>query len=260
MGNDLEERPTGMTPPPPTRRCQQQARWTAQLRQYLYGLAGLESARRVLEVGCGSGAVLADFAGWNGQVLGVDLDRPALVESRGQAGFARLQQADAEALPYAAHCFDLSLCHFLLLWVANPVATLQEMRRVTRAGGAVLALAEPDYGGRVDYPPPLDEMGRRQAQGLARQGADPLAGRKLSGWLYEAGLVDIQVGVLGGWWAEPPEEAEQALEWQTLQHDLDGLASASELENWRKIDATAWKTGQRVLYVPTFYGWGRVPG
>jgi cyclopropane fatty-acyl-phospholipid synthase-like methyltransferase len=37
----------------------QQARWTRPLREYLYGKAGVDSARRVLEVGCGTGALLA---------------------------------------------------------------------------------------------------------------------------------------------------------------------------------------------------------
>ena len=39
-----------------------QARWTRELRHYLYKRAGLEAARRVLEVGCGSGVVLGELA------------------------------------------------------------------------------------------------------------------------------------------------------------------------------------------------------
>jgi ubiquinone/menaquinone biosynthesis C-methylase UbiE len=37
----------------------QQAGWTRDLRTYLFAQAGIERARRVLEVGCGTGAVLA---------------------------------------------------------------------------------------------------------------------------------------------------------------------------------------------------------
>ncbi|PIV25986.1 MAG: SAM-dependent methyltransferase, partial [Anaerolineae bacterium CG03_land_8_20_14_0_80_58_20] len=37
-------------------RYTQQARWTRDLRAYLFDKAGLRDARRVLEVGCGTGA------------------------------------------------------------------------------------------------------------------------------------------------------------------------------------------------------------
>ena len=39
----------------------QQARWTNQLRHYLYRKAGLRDGQQILEVGCGTGAVLGDF-------------------------------------------------------------------------------------------------------------------------------------------------------------------------------------------------------
>jgi len=43
-------------------RFTQQATWTRQLRSYLYSQAGLKSNCRVLEVGCGTGALAADFS------------------------------------------------------------------------------------------------------------------------------------------------------------------------------------------------------
>ena len=41
------------------KRFVQQAGWTSELRNYLFKRAGLPAARRVLEVGCGSGAILS---------------------------------------------------------------------------------------------------------------------------------------------------------------------------------------------------------
>ena len=78
------------------------------------------------------------------------------------------------------------------------------MRRVVQPGGWVAALAEPDYGGRIDYPDALAALGWKQAAAVHAQGADIYAGRKLAGWLGQAGLKDIQVGLLGGQWGAPP--------------------------------------------------------
>jgi len=74
------------------------------------------------------------------------------------------------------------------------------MRRVVKPGGWVVALAEPDYGGRIDYPDQLSALGWKQASALSAQGADTNAGRKLAGWLAETGLKGIQTGLLGGQW------------------------------------------------------------
>jgi SAM-dependent methyltransferase len=62
-------------------------------------------------------------------------------------------QADRHTLPFQP-VFDVTFCHFLLLWVSNPEKVVAEMGRVTRPGGSV-RLAEPDYGGRIDYPESL---------------------------------------------------------------------------------------------------------
>ena len=64
----------------------------------------------------------------------------------------------------------------------------------------MLACAEPDYGGRIDYPDELSEIGRLQMMSLARQGANPQVGRKLKAILREAGIREVEVGILGGQW------------------------------------------------------------
>lgn len=240
------------------KRFVQQARWTAQVREYGFGRAGLASARRVLEVGCGSGALLGEVTTGGRLVCGLDID-PAFLRLAGEAApKARRVQGDGHTLPFAAGSFDLTFCHFVLLWVADPAAVLAEMRRVTRSGGAVLALAEPDYGGRIDYPELLAVLGRWQAEALARQGAEPAMGRRLAGLLHAAGLREVETGVLGGQWSGRPAAADREAEWAVLESDLHGLAPASALADLRRVDAAAWERGDRVLFVPTFYGWGVV--
>lgn len=239
-------------------RYQQQARWTETLRAYLFDKAGLAAAGRILELGCGTGALLENLPVKPGAAIhGADWNLSAVMEASNHAPGASLLCADGHFLPYPDSAFDLAFCHYLLLWVKDPGQVLAEMRRVTRVGGAVLALAEPDYGGRIDYPPALEQLGRWQAESLLRQGADPQMGRKLAGLFAGAGLRQVETGILGGEWRESTL-MERNLEWDVLQADLAGHLPAQDIEKMRNLEETAWRTGQRVLFVPTFFAWGRV--
>ncbi len=239
-------------------RYQQQARWTKNLRAYLFEKAGLAAAGRILELGCGTGALLEDLPVKPGAAVhGADWNLPAVTEAFIHAPTISPLCADGHHLPYPNAAFDLVFCHFLLLWVKDPAQVLREMRRITRPGGAVLALAEPDYGGRIDSPPPLEELGRWQTASLRRQSADPEIGRKLAGLFTEANLQEIETGILGGEW-RISSPGEQNLEWQVLQTDLAGTITEQDIQKMKKLDEAAWQTGQRVLFVPTFFAWGRV--
>jgi SAM-dependent methyltransferase len=172
----------------------------------------------------------------------------------------RLTQGNAYYLPFPEHTFDICFCHFLLLWLTNPDLALIEMRRVTRSGGAVIAFAEPDYGGRIDFPEELSILGQWQTQSLKRQKADPLIGRKLRSLFFNAGLVEIETGVLGGEWKGIPAKSEQENELEILRSDLDGeLEKLIRLDRLVDLDNKAWEQEYRILYIPTFYAWGRVP-
>jgi SAM-dependent methyltransferase len=170
-------------------------------------------------------------------------------------------QGDAHSLPFPSKSFDIALCHFLLLWVENPFRVLAEMCRLVHPGGTVLAMAEPDYGARVDYPDPLVRLGEYQRQSLRLQGADPFIGRKLAGYFHQAGLVEIECGILGGQWNAPLAREEWESEWKVMESDLQHLAGTdADLEALKNLDWNAWLRGERILYVPTFYAWGRVSG
>lgn len=238
----------------------QQAGWTENLRRYLYNLVGLSAGSAVLEVGCGTGALLPELAAISSnQAYAIDINRSFLTLANQSAPGVHLNQADTHRLPYINGIFDISLCHFLLLWVRNPILVLTEMTRVTRPGGSVLIMAEPDYGARIDYPPSLVALGKWQATALRRQGADPQIGRKITSLMTQAGLELVETGVMGGQWHYPPNWQEWNLEWSVLMSDLQGTSSSDQLSKLQKIDRHAWETNQRILYVPTFYSWGRVP-
>ncbi|MBU0511703.1 MAG: methyltransferase domain-containing protein [Chloroflexi bacterium] len=265
----MSTRTTPLTPQDWHTRFMQQARWTRDLRAYLYPRAGLGNARRVLDVGCGTGAIPGELAEQVPLLHGLDIDRAHLRLAMGNAPGAILTLGDAHNLPYPDDIFDITLCHFALLWMNDPARVLREMARVTCPGGAVLALAEPDYGGRVDYPLELVQLGEWQTESLRRQGADPLMGRRLAGLFHGAGLQNVETGALGGQWIGTPDWEAWESEWAVLESDLDETCQVSghpfQSESLKKtwqllkaLDKSAWQSGQRVLFVPTFYAWGRV--
>ena len=179
------------------RRFLQQAVWTRDLRVYLFERAGLTRAQRVLEVGCGTGAILSDLS-TPAAIHGLDLDPVRLDEAQTHVPAAALVCGNALALPYPSGAFDITFCHYLLLWVRDPLLALLEMKRVTRPGGSLLVLAEPDYDSRVDKPYPLARLGRWQAESLRRQGADPGLGSHLAGLFHQAGIRPIETGTMQG--------------------------------------------------------------
>jgi SAM-dependent methyltransferase len=243
-------------------RYTQQANWTGDLRHYLFEKAELARARRALEVGCGTGAILAGLKG-QPDFHGLDIDPAALAQCRVHAPGALLTRGDALSLPYRAGAFDVIFCHFLLLWVRDPLRALLEMKRVTRPGGHVLVLAEPDYTARVDQPEALAPLGRWQTESLRRRGADPSLGGRLGDLFSLAGIEIVETGPIQG--AEratspegDPSPAERQLEWAVLESDLAGSVSSEDLQKMKSLDEEAWARGDRRLQVPTYFAWGKI--
>jgi SAM-dependent methyltransferase len=241
-----------------------QAGWTRPTRTWLYQQVGMARSGLVLEVGCGTGVIVRELARLGTSLaVGLDLDLAALSFAREQgqeSGEARgvvYVQGDACELPFPDSVFDVVVCHYLLLWLVDPAQGVREMARVIRPAGHVLACAEPDYGGRVDYPPEMASLGRCQAEALRGQGADPEIGRRL-GELFVAAGLRTTVGVMAGRWDLPASPgAGFEAEWTMRERDLAGLLSPEELGHLRSIDGQALEEGRRILFVPTFYAWGR---
>jgi SAM-dependent methyltransferase len=232
-----------------------QAAWTQATRSQLYRRANLLRAQRVLDVGCGTGAITAELARRSrGEVTGIDLD-PAMVEhARQYAPDARFELGDALDLSFPDETFDVVCCHFLLLWVKDPERAVREMARVAREGGSVLICAEPDYGARVDWPAlPLAEW---QAEGLRRQGADPTIGRKLRALLTAAGL-RFDVGVLSSLWDPKALQENFEAEWAWIAHDVGAFVPEADLARARAQAQAAVEAGTRLVYLPLFYALAR---
>lgn len=230
----------------------QQAGWTHDLREYLLARAGADQAARILEVGCGTGAVLQSLR--RGAALhGLDRDRSSLTECKLHAAEAILACGDARALPYPDRYFDIAYCHFLLLWVDDPVQAVREMARVSRV---VIAIAEPDYRHRVDEPRGLRLLGEWQTWSLQRRGADPYLGGRLADIFDQAGIQVVEAGpIQGGEVLRSVEDWES--EWDVLTADLQNLVLDEEIHKMKLLDLEARKKNIRILQVPTYFAWGK---
>lgn len=235
-----------------------QAEWTRELRLYLFQRSGWDHAHRVLEVGCGTGAVLSSMPTVGAQVHGLDLDRASLAESRIHARSAHLTRGDALALPYRRGAFNITFCHFLLMWVKDPLLVLQEMKRVTTDHGYVIAFAEPDYEAREDRPASLAWLGRRQNDALRRRGAALSLGAELASLFRRAGISIRESGAIRRSESGALSAEDWASEWETLKADLEGEVSIAELNRLQGLDQDALLTERRVLQVPTYFVWGQV--
>ena len=241
------------------RLLQRQEAATRHLRRPLYGRAGLAHAARVLDVGCGSGAVTADLArATPGQVVGVDLD-PRLLRRAHQGGLTVLR-GDGARLPVPDGAFDVAACNLVLLWARDPAGVVAEMARAVRPGGTVLVAMEPDYGGKVHWPEnPLIDLVFR-GDGVRRRGGDPHAGRKLRAHMQAAGL-RAEVGILN------PELPTTEQDLATFQRErglyrrllAEAGFGAAAIDGWEREYLEALSAGVQLSYLPLFYAIGRKP-
>lgn len=238
----------------------QQSTWTAAIRDHLFRKIKLSASDALLEVGSGTGAVLSQLADQRAnRLFGVDLLLPPLRYAQEINKDFQLVQADGFHLPFSQDSFAVSYCHYLLLWVTDPAEILAEMRRVTRPGGCLIALAEPDHNARIDYPPPLDMLGKKQTHALGAQGADTAIGRKLRSLFHHAGLQEVETGILSAAWSGSPSQSMDPTEWDMIRADLADQFTAAQLSDLEEKDREACASGERVLFIPTFYAAGIVP-
>ena len=239
-------------------RYQIQAQWTRALRYYFFDLLKSHHQKRILDIGCGTGVLLPDLQNLSpAEIFGGDIDLEHLEMAKDKSPESHLLGADVHHLPFKAGSFDLVLCHYFLMWTGNPTSALNEMRRVTADDGYVVAFAEPDYGGRIDHPPEFIKIRDLQIAGLLRAGADPRMGRELKSLFSAGGFTEITCGVYEGSWQGEPSPDEIESEWQVLEEDLAGQLSAAEIAALKKYEMGVRKKGARLIYVPTFYCWGK---
>ena len=232
----------------------EQARWTEQAQLLLFDSTSLNSQSNILEVGCGTGALISSL--YNicpANYTGVDFQYDLLKTVHHQFS---LTCSDAFDLPFRTDYFDSAVCHYLLLWVSNPEAVLSEMLRVIHPGGTIAILAEPDYSSRIDFPDELSKIGSIQRESLIQQGANPDIGRHVADFLVRVDCTDVSWGILGAFQKKPSSAEEFLPELEILRSDLKGLLDEKDIERAIKQEIEYRLPNRRIQFIPTFFALG----
>jgi SAM-dependent methyltransferase len=123
-------------------------RYSRRLAPTFADFAGIGPAGRVVDVGCGAGALTGELAARLGSASVAAADpSEALVEAcRARIPDADVRLAPAEALPWADASFDAALAQLVVNFMADAHAGVAEMRRVVVEDGVVGACTW-EYGG-----------------------------------------------------------------------------------------------------------------
>jgi len=125
-------------------------RYSVGLAALMAELAAVQAGQRVLDVGCGPGALTGELVArlGPGAVAAVDPSPKFVTAAQERNPGVDVQVAAAEELPFRDHDFDAALAQLVVHFMADPVAGLREMGRVTRQGGAVAACVWDHAGGQ----------------------------------------------------------------------------------------------------------------
>lgn len=123
-------------------------RYSVPLAAEFVAITGPAAGRRALDVGCGTGALTAELVRVLGTaaVSAVDPSESFVSATRSRFPAVDVRRAGAEHLPFADDAFDFAYAQLVVHFMADPVAGVREMARVTRPGGVVAACVW-DHGG-----------------------------------------------------------------------------------------------------------------
>ena len=118
----------------------ERAAWDRILALVLPGRPGLDA----LDAGCGTGFLSFELAARGHHVTGIDFAPAMIAEARRKAAerslAVRLEEGDAEQLPFAPASFDLVISRHVLWTLPHPQAAIDEWMRVLRPGGRLVVV------------------------------------------------------------------------------------------------------------------------
>lgn len=183
--------------------------WDDSFTEFVKDTLQPRAGRRILDVGCGTGTAevkLSRLRLTQVELFAVDLLIDRVAQAHGAARShnidAHFAAADACRLPFAKASFDSVFCVAVLQHIGDVRSAVQEMARVTRPGGRIVAV-EPDNSARYFYSSVDDgqrahEAARRFFSALAEARgdlSDPAVGPQLPTMFSQSGIEPLSVQV-----------------------------------------------------------------
>lgn len=124
---------------PPEAYGRYMGRYAEPLSEVFGAFAGIGAGAKVLDVGCGPGALTSHLLSIGAEVSAID-PSPSFIDAvRVRFPQVDIRRGTAEELPYDAGTFDAALAQLVVHFMTDPVAGIRQMARVTRVGGVVAA-------------------------------------------------------------------------------------------------------------------------
>lgn len=172
--------------------------WRRRKRLYVYRnvlktaeqFLGSVEGKSILEVGCGRGATLLEFARRGANVVGLDYSEQALVVCRqlenrdGIRGQATFVNGDARKIPLPSESFDFVFSVGLIEHFEDPTEILAEQQRVLRKGGFLLVQVPQKYSVYTAVKKMMIRLGKWPYGGWETEFSD----QEISTIVREAGL------------------------------------------------------------------------
>ena len=173
-------------------------RWSRQLAPVFLEFVGVRDGERVLDVGCGTGALSSTLASMTraAKIVGIDPSAAFIQAARSQITDPRvtIELGDAQNLPYADASFDRCLALLIVNFIPDAPKAAKEMRRVTKSGGVVATtmwdgnraneLQNCLWDAAIAIDPTVKRFSEKRNYGSAEA---------LSGLLTGAGLTEIEI-------------------------------------------------------------------
>jgi ubiquinone/menaquinone biosynthesis C-methylase UbiE len=165
---------------------------------------GLRDGDQVLDLGSGPGITSLMLARHfpNSRIIGVEPETRLRIRADALAREQKLDRFEfmegtAQDIPLPDNAVDFCYARLLFQHIPDPLACLSEMKRVTRSNGVACVLDVDD--GTIFIHPHSPEWARiedRVARAQARFGGDRHVGRKLLGYMQEAGFAEVRVNIV----------------------------------------------------------------
>ncbi|MEF8848807.1 MAG: methyltransferase domain-containing protein, partial [Candidatus Thermoplasmatota archaeon] len=211
---------------------------------------------------CGSGIVTRDIAHLTkGKVIGID-DSDDMIKVAEkvleQYDNVTLQIGSADCLPFNDETFDVVTCNLVLMWTKNPQQVVNEMARVTKKNGVVLASLEPDYGGKLHFPEDQKVDPIFAGKAIRDKGGDPHIGRKLRCFFVRAGLeTEVGIGNNRIWSCKEDKRYYfHARDFYVKALKNAGLTE-KEIDRWEYEYLKSLEEGVQLNFFPQFYAIGK---